>query len=56
MAPGLESPQLRHADDSAAGDEPVIQNSDIDPLQDADQPLGDELVGVAEFADLAGVV
>ena len=36
VAPGLEAPLLRHAENSGTGYEPVIQNSDIDALQDAD--------------------
>ena len=56
MALGLEAPLLRHADNSRAGYEPVIQNSDIDPLQDTDQALRDELVSVAKVAYLTGVV
>ena len=34
----------------------MIQNSDVDPLQDAGQPLGDQLVGAAKFANLTGAV
>ncbi len=44
VVPGLESSHLRHADYGAADHKQVVQNSDVDPLQDLLQFLGDELV------------
>ena len=56
MAPGLVPPLLRHADDSFACHEPVVQNADLDALQDLGQPFGNELVRVAELPILTRMI
>jgi len=56
VAPGLESPQLGHADDGATRHEQVVQNSHVDSLQHLFQSPGNEFVGVAELANMAGGV
>ena len=56
VAPGLESPQLGHADDGATRHEQMVQNAHVDPLQHLFQPPGDELIRVAELAHLAGMI